>query len=46
MNLTRHLLEGAKLAALLGAIALVLWTMPEQPQDTPGAAERKVAATR
>lgn len=46
MNLTRQLLEGAKLAALLGAIALVLWTMPEQPQNSSGAAEHEVAATR
>jgi hypothetical protein len=29
MNIRKNLLEGLKLAALLGAIALVVWSMPE-----------------
>ncbi|MCP5315704.1 MAG: hypothetical protein H6955_19240 [Chromatiaceae bacterium] len=29
MNLERHLLEGLKLAALLAAVAWVVWSMPE-----------------
>lgn len=32
MNLSKYFLEGIKFAALLGAITLVVWTMPE-PQD-------------
>ena len=30
MKTARHLLDGIKLAALFGAVALVVWTMPEQ----------------
>ena len=29
MNITKHLLEGFKVAALFGAVALVVWSMPE-----------------
>lgn len=29
MNLVKHLIEGVKMVALLGAIALVVGTMPE-----------------
>jgi len=29
MNITKHLLEGAKVIALFGAVALVIWSMPE-----------------
>jgi hypothetical protein len=29
MNLAKYLREGIKLAALFGAIALVVWSMPE-----------------
>ena len=29
MKIVKHLLEGAKLLALFGAVALVVWTMPE-----------------
>ncbi|MFM1891282.1 MAG: hypothetical protein RLZ44_359 [Pseudomonadota bacterium] len=30
MNLTKHWTEGLKLTAIVVAILLVLWTMPEQ----------------
>jgi hypothetical protein len=29
MNVTKHLAEGIKLVALFGAVALVVWSMPE-----------------
>lgn len=29
MKFLKHLLEGLKLAALFGAIALVVWSMPD-----------------
>ena len=29
MNVGKHLLEGLKMVALFGAIALVVWSMPE-----------------
>jgi hypothetical protein len=29
MNITKHLLEGVKVLALFGAVALVVWSMPE-----------------
>ena len=29
MKITKFILEGAKLAALLGAVALVVWGMPD-----------------
>ncbi len=38
MKMTRHLLEGVKLVALIGAIALVVWTMPESDTPFPQAA--------
>jgi hypothetical protein len=31
--MTKYLLEGIKMLALIGAIALVVWTMPES--ETP-----------
>jgi hypothetical protein len=30
MHLTKHWTEGLKLVAIVAAILLVLWTMPEQ----------------
>ena len=30
MNLAKNFVEGLKIAGLIAAIALVLWTMPEQ----------------
>lgn len=35
MKITRHLLEGVKLVALIGAITLVVWTMPESETPFP-----------
>ena len=32
MSLSKCLREGARLAALVAAIAIVVWTMPEHPQ--------------
>ena len=44
MNMTRHLLEGIKLVALIGAIALVVWTMPESETPFPQAAAQGASA--
>ena len=30
MKIAKHLLEGIKLLALFGAVALVVWTMPDR----------------
>ena len=30
MKIAKHLLEGVKLLALFGAVALVVWSMPER----------------
>ncbi len=38
MNVTKHLLEGVKLMALFGAIALVVWSMPEADGPVTGSA--------
>lgn len=38
MNVTKHLLEGAKLVALFGAIALVVWSMPDADRSVTGSA--------
>jgi hypothetical protein len=38
MNVTKHLLEGVKLVALFGAIALVVWSMPEADRSVTGSA--------
>jgi hypothetical protein len=29
MNVTKHLLDGIKVMALFGAVALVVWSMPD-----------------
>ena len=31
MKITRHLVEGLKMTALLGAVAVVVYLMPDQP---------------
>jgi hypothetical protein len=38
MNVTKHLFEGMKLVALFGAIALVVWSMPEAEGPVTGMA--------
>ncbi len=43
MKTTRHLLEGIKMVALLAAIALVVWTMPENQTPFPQAAAQGVS---
>jgi len=35
MNWAKSLQEGLKLVALLGVIALIIWTMPEQSITLP-----------
>ncbi|MCB1724173.1 MAG: hypothetical protein KDJ39_10815 [Gammaproteobacteria bacterium] len=40
MTLARSLIQGAKMIALMSAIALVLWTMPE---DGPSNAQSSAA---
>lgn len=44
MKMTKHMLEGIKLVALIGAIALVVWTMPESETPFPEAAAQGVSA--
>jgi hypothetical protein len=44
MRLTTCLREGARLAALVAAIAVVVWTMPEHPQAAASERGEQVAA--
>jgi hypothetical protein len=44
MNFIKLLVEGAKLAALFSAVALVVWSMPEYA-DQPSARDRQAALT-
>jgi hypothetical protein len=44
MRFTHLLREGARLAALVGAIAIVVWTMPEHPQAAVPERGEQVAA--
>ncbi len=44
MRMTKHMLEGIKLVALIGAIALVVWTMPESETPFPEVAAQGVSA--
>ena len=43
MRMTKHLLEGIKMVALIAAIALVVWTMPESETSFPQAAAQGVS---
>lgn len=46
MKTARHLLDGIKLAALFGAIALVVWTMPEHRVTDAGTTYEAAAIGR
>ncbi len=46
MRLATCLREGARLAALLAAIAVVVWTMPEHPQAAAPTNPEKLASNR
>jgi hypothetical protein len=46
MSLSTCVREGVRLAALVAAIAVVVWTMPEHPQAVAPASAEQLAANR